>query len=150
MLWAHDHTKPIGKVTEARVAADGIRVTAEIVRGIDEADRAWIALKAGVPLGFSIGFQAIKTEPRAGGGVTYSKWSWYELSVVSVPAQPEAKIEQVIGKSAGAVSLAHSSRGSHDGSVKLKTPPSGSVRLIRKGTRGNSCDAIKLIQRGYR
>lgn len=126
LLWQHAQAQPIGSVTRAQVRDNEIRVEAELVRGVPEADRAWSLLKAGTPLGFSVGFLPIKSEPLPTGARKYTEWEWTELSVVSVNAARGARIEEVIGKA-----------------VVRERPGDGSVRLIKPGiplVRGGSHD----------
>lgn len=94
LLWQHDSSSPIGHVTEARVSAKGIEITAKIARGIsDEIDKAWNLIKNGLVRGLSIGFRGLETADIAGSwGVRFLKWEWLELSAVTIPANAEATI----------------------------------------------------------
>ena len=99
LLWQHDSRKPVGQVIDAKVSEDGIAVRAQLARiedpGAlkDRIDEAWQSMKAGLVRGFSIGFQAIESARIEG---TWSehflKWSWLELSLVTIPANAEATI----------------------------------------------------------
>lgn len=95
LLFAHDHARPIGSVTEARTTNGKIVIKAKLAEGAKDADEVWGLLQAGVPLALSIGFRALETQPLPGGGLEFTSWDWYELSVVSVPAQPDAQIAHV-------------------------------------------------------
>jgi HK97 family phage prohead protease len=102
LLWQHDSREPLGHVTAAEVTDSGIEVSARFVR-IDEPgrlkdrlDEAWQSVKSGLVQGLSIGFKSIE---RSYIDDTYSirfiKWLWYELSVVTIPANAEASITTV-------------------------------------------------------
>lgn len=95
LLFAHDHAKPIGSVTEARTTNGKIVVKAKLAEGAKDANEVWSLLQAGVPLALSIGFRALETKPLSGGGIEFTSWDWYELSVVSVPANSDAQISHV-------------------------------------------------------
>ncbi|WP_342360789.1 HK97 family phage prohead protease [Terrarubrum flagellatum] len=97
VLANHDPTKPIG--TASCEVKDG-RVEALITfapAGISEkADEYCGLTKSGVLQSVSVGFRPIDAAPRKGGGLTFNKWELVELSVVSIPANPEAL---VVGRS---------------------------------------------------
>lgn len=98
LLSQHNHDYPIGQVTEAKTTADGIEITASIPddSGLHYVDRAWKQLKAKLLGGLSIGFRGIKTEPIEGSyGVHFKEWEWFELSVVTIPANAECTIQTV-------------------------------------------------------
>jgi HK97 family phage major capsid protein/HK97 family phage prohead protease len=95
LLSQHDHSKPIGEVTEARVTKRGIEITAKIAKGIGYVDEAWEQIKQGLIKGLSIGFRALEFEEfknADGYGLHFKKWEWFELSAVTVPANAEASI----------------------------------------------------------
>lgn len=102
LLWQHDSSRPIGHVTAARVTADGIEVTAKILRldepGVlkDRLDEAWQSIKAGLVRGLSIGFKSIESARIEGTyGYRFLKWLWLELSAVTIPANGEATITAI-------------------------------------------------------
>lgn len=102
LLWQHDHSKPIGQVTSAKVTAAGIEVKATIAKieepGIlkDRVDEAWQSIKAGLVRGFSIGFKPVESARIDGtSGVRFMKWLWLELSAVTVPANASATIQTI-------------------------------------------------------
>ena len=97
LLFAHKHEEPIGSVVEANVTRAGIRIRAKLTQGVSRAEEVWKLILDGALTAVSIGFQALKSTPLASGGVRFDSWSWHELSVVSVPANPDARIS--VGKS---------------------------------------------------
>jgi len=92
LLFAHKHSEPVGVVTEAHVSAAGIRVRAKLTKGVARADEVWQLVKDQA-LSLSIGFQPIRSTPMPNGGTRFDEWSWHELSAVSVPANPDARVQ---------------------------------------------------------
>jgi HK97 family phage prohead protease len=102
LLWQHDSSQPIGHVTHAKVTKAGIEIVAKIARLAepgrlrDRLDEAWQSIKAGLVQGLSIGFKPIEHEFIAETkGMRFTKWSWLELSAVTIPANAEATIATV-------------------------------------------------------
>lgn len=97
LLWQHNHSDPIGHVTEAKVTAKGIEVVAKVALGVTEdIDRYWKLMKAGLVRGLSIGFRGLKVAQIEGSwGVEFQEWEWLELSAVTIPANAEASIATV-------------------------------------------------------
>lgn len=102
LLWQHKHNEPIGEVTAATVTTDGIEITATIVK-IDEdgplknrIDEAWQSIKSGLVKGLSIGFRLLEYQYLDDSyGLHIKEWEWYELSAVTIPANPDGKITSV-------------------------------------------------------
>lgn len=100
LLWQHNSAEPIGNVTSANVTDTGIQVDAKLAktetpgRLKDRLDEAWESLKIGLVRGLSIGFQPLESTPIKG-GFRFDRWSWTELSAVTIPANAEASIQQV-------------------------------------------------------
>lgn len=98
LLWQHNIAQPVGFVTHARVADDGIHVKAQITRipepGTlkDRLDEAWHSVKFGLVKGLSIGFRVLDAEPIRGAGKHIKQWAWKELSCVTMAANSEASI----------------------------------------------------------
>lgn len=99
LLWQHNHNMPVGEVTSATVTPDGIEIVAKIAK-IDEEgvlknriDEAWQSIKSGLVKCLSVGFRAIDYDYIADSyGLNIKSWEWYELSVVTVPANADAII----------------------------------------------------------
>src|SRR5580765_1483461 len=97
LLWQHDSSQPIGHVTHAKVGKSGIEIVAKIAKGVTaEIDRAWALIKAGLVPGLSIGFKSLKHEiiPTTK-GIRFKKWSWLELSCVTIAANEQATITTI-------------------------------------------------------
>ena len=97
LLWQHDASQPIGQVTHAKVSKSGIEIVATIAKGVTaEIDRAWSLIKAGLVPGLSIGFQPLERERiKDSKGFRFRKWSWLELSAVTIAANSEASITMI-------------------------------------------------------
>ena len=97
LLLFHRSDQPVGQVVEANVTADGISVRAKIAEIVEPGevqtlcDRAWHNVVSGLVSGLSIGFKAIEQEPIKT-GYRYKRWRWHELSLVTIPAHPGARI----------------------------------------------------------
>lgn len=111
LLWQHKADKPIGRVLSATVTKTGIKIRAQIAKGIAFIDdEVWPLIKDGLVPGLSIGWRPIEGEPLAGGLFKFTKWDWYETSTVTVPMNAETTITAI--KSADAAALAASGTGS--------------------------------------
>lgn len=97
LLFAHKHEEPVGSVISATVTRAGIRIRAKLTEGVARAEEVWKLIKDGALQAVSIGFAPLKSTPLPNGGLRFDEWDWHELSIVSVPANPDAKI--AIGKS---------------------------------------------------
>lgn len=100
LLLYHKGDMPVGSVTFAEVTKEGIPFEARIPKvhesGTikDRVDEAWHSVKYKLLAAVSIGFTALAdgVELLKTGGLKFNRWEWLELSLVSVPAQPEAVI----------------------------------------------------------
>ncbi|MCG6817011.1 HK97 family phage prohead protease [Moraxella catarrhalis] len=99
LLSHHNHSQPIGEVIQAEVTAGGILITAKIAK-IDEKgklkdriDEAWHTIKSGLVKCLSVGFKVKEYNYIENSwGLHIKEWEWYELSVVTIPANPDAMI----------------------------------------------------------
>jgi HK97 family phage prohead protease len=101
LLLDHRHDQPVGSVVAAKPTSSGITVTARIAKVPDAGyvrdltERAWHLVKHQLVRSLSIGFRGVDREPLPNGGIRWKTWEWLELSLVVVPAQPEAVISTV-------------------------------------------------------
>lgn len=101
LLWQHNHDKPIGKVIKATVTKVGIEIEAQLAKVDEEGvlserlKEAWQSIKTGLVNGLSIGFRPIEYSFLDDGGIRFSRWEWYELSTVTVPANSQATIQNI-------------------------------------------------------
>lgn len=103
LLRQHRQGEPIGHVTKARVTESGIEIEAEGPEdtGLGYLEEAWAQIRARLVKGLSIGFKPMAGEveeikDKKGnwtGGLIFKKWQWLELSTVTIPANPGAKLE---------------------------------------------------------
>lgn len=111
LLWQHQHDKPVGTVKFDKPTKDGITFEAELPvikeEGTlrDRIEEAWQSLKAGLVRATSIGFRAIEYAFMDEGGIRFIKSEVYELSLVTIPAQPEAVITSLKNMDAAGVAL---------------------------------------------
>ena len=100
LLLYHNSEKPVGNVTFAKPTKFGIPFRASLPKVSepgtikDRVDEAWHSLKYKLLGAVSIGFSAEKGgyEPLKDGGIRFTSWNWLELSLVAIPAQPDAVI----------------------------------------------------------
>ena len=105
LLWQHSHTSPVGRAKFDKPTKDGVTFTAKIPHVAepgafkDMTDLAWHSVKYSTIGSVSIGFKPKPGafEPLANGGIRYREIDIYELSLVSVPALPDAKILEAKG-----------------------------------------------------
>lgn len=97
LLLDHNSTLAVGDVDFAEVTSKGIKFRAHI-KSIDESgevkdlvDKAWQLAKSGLRRFVSIGFRPLEDGyERIATGLKFTDWEWLELSMVTVPAQPDA------------------------------------------------------------
>lgn len=78
LLWQHQQDKPIGHVLEAQVSDRGIRIKAQIAKGVlPYIEEAWALIKAGLVGGFSVGWKPLEAPTRRkDGGYEFARWLW--------------------------------------------------------------------------
>ena len=93
MLWQHDPAQPIGLWEELREDAHGLwvkgRILTEVARGRDVA----ALLAAGAVDGLSIGYRTLRAEALPGGGRRLLELELWEVSLVTFPMLPAARVE---------------------------------------------------------
>jgi HK97 family phage major capsid protein/HK97 family phage prohead protease len=100
LLLGHDSSEPVGNVVAAKKTKNGIEFEARIPKisepGLvkDRVDQAIHELKYDLIGAVSIGFKAEKDgiEYIDDGGLQFNDWEWLELSLVTIPANPDARI----------------------------------------------------------
>lgn len=99
LLLNHDPSKPVGTVQFGKPTAKGLPFKATIAKVAEDgvvkarSDEAWHSVKAGIIRGVSIGFRPLASEPMGQGkGTRYTKADVHELSLVAIPANPQAII----------------------------------------------------------
>lgn len=155
----HKHEMPVGNVEFGRPTKAGIPFTATIPDVVEagtvreRVNEAWHSVKYRLLGAVSIGFRAMEdgVELLKSGGLKFTKWEMLELSLVSVPANPDAVIQSfktadsvAIRSALGVQSVASDrdviARKLMRGSVKLVEPKQekeakltgGAVRLLKR------------------
>jgi uncharacterized protein len=97
MLYQHDPSMPIGVWDTMKEDDHGLYVKGTIIKEVPEGAKALALMKAGAIDGLSIGFRTVKSEwPENGGGYRIIKEvDLWEVSVVTFPANPKARIDGV-------------------------------------------------------
>ncbi|WP_296220016.1 HK97 family phage prohead protease [uncultured Sphingomonas sp.] len=104
MLLHHDHQRPIGRWTDIEPKADGLHVVGKLARDTRDGAEAYNLVRAGALSGLSIGLgpgSNLKFVDERGEGNTrvrrYTQADLNEVSLVSVPADPDALVLTVAG-----------------------------------------------------
>lgn len=88
----HDRKDVVGEVFEATATPQGIEFKARIAKDVSEQiAEVWRRVNGGLIKFVSIGFRATKFEPIAK-GFRFTEWTWDELSLTTIPCNPEASI----------------------------------------------------------
>ena len=96
MLDHHRMDRPIGKWTDYRETERGLEVTGKLTMGVERARELYALAKDGALGGMSIGFRTVKDRyDRDKGARVIEEVDLLEVSLVSIPANPSAKIEAV-------------------------------------------------------
>lgn len=104
LLWQHDPASPIGTVDLVE-DSHGLRVKkGRLTLGVQRADEAYLLLKAGALTGMSIGYEVVKSRPATGGVRELTEIATWEISLVSFPANTLARVDDVKGEEAAALS----------------------------------------------
>ena len=92
MLWQHDPTKPIGVWDEIREDATGLWVKGRLLSEVTLAREAATLIEAGAIDGLSIGYRTIRAEKDRQGRRVLNEVELWEVSLVTFPMMPEAKL----------------------------------------------------------
>src|SRR5262245_33020851 len=90
LLWAHDQSSPIGRVTRMAEDAKGLAIEATINRETDAGRDAYALVKGGDVDTLSIGYRVVQRD-----GTTLKEIDLLEVSLVSIAANPEARVISV-------------------------------------------------------
>ena len=97
LLLYHDRTRPAGRWQEIVPSAQGLRVRGKLALDVTDGKEAHSLLRSGAITGLSTGAMHEKRERDRDGNETVSQADLFEISLVSVPANPNAKILRVTG-----------------------------------------------------
>jgi HK97 family phage prohead protease len=99
MLFQHDPSEPIGTWTEIREDERGLFVRGRLAKGVTRAGEVLSLMRSGALDGLSIGFKALRTRREPASGVRrILEADLWEISVVTFPMLPGARIETVKGR----------------------------------------------------
>ncbi len=93
LLFGHDFNDPVGAIDTATEKADGLHIAGKLL--VDDVARAREVrslVKAGAVRGLSIGFITKKATARKGGGRTITALELLEVSLVTIPMHPGARV----------------------------------------------------------
>jgi len=92
MLWQHDPTEPIGVWDEVREDDRGLHVKGRLLTDVARAREAASLIEAGAIDGLSIGYRTVRAEKDGKGRRLLSELELWEVSLVTFPMLPEARV----------------------------------------------------------
>lgn len=93
MLFAHNPAEPVGVWHEMRETEHGLEVRGRLlIDHVEKAREAHALVRERAITGLSIGFVTKQAKPRVGGGREIRALALHEISLVTVPAHPGARI----------------------------------------------------------
>lgn len=95
MLFQHDPTQPIGVWTKIVEDARGLHVRGRMMSEVAKAREVMSLMRAGAIDGLSIGFRMVKGARDRLGVRRLEKIDLWEVSIVTFPMQPEARVTTV-------------------------------------------------------
>ncbi len=99
MLFQHDPAEPIGTWTEIREDRRGLFVRGRLATDVARAREVHALMRAGALDGLSIGFRTVKARRDSSSGIRrILEADLWEISVVTFPMLPGARIEKVKGE----------------------------------------------------
>ncbi|MBV0891931.1 HK97 family phage prohead protease [Paracoccus sp. Z118] len=106
MLWQHDPLRPIGVWEEIREDGRGLWVRGRLLAEVAQAREAAALVEAGAIDGLSIGYRTVRAERDAEGRRRLAEVELWEVSLVTFPMLPEAKVGRKSGELDEAAGLA--------------------------------------------
>lgn len=95
MLWQHDPNQPIGVWTEVREDKRGLYVEGKLAKGVAKAQEVLELMRSGAIDGLSIGFKTVRAKADGAGVRHIQEADLWEISVVTFPMLPSARVGQV-------------------------------------------------------
>ena len=94
ILYQHNRNSPAGKAVNFKIDDKGLYVKCEVYKDVNP--QAYYAVKSGVVTMFSIGFRGLDGKyDEANDTFYFTKTELFEISLVSIPANQDAKFELV-------------------------------------------------------
>lgn len=106
MLWQHDPHEPIGIWDEIREDDRGLFVKGRLLKSVARAREVAALTKAGAIDGLSIGYRTVKSHKNERGLRCLSEVELWEVSLVTFPMLPEARLDAHEGKADTLLELA--------------------------------------------
>lgn len=102
LLWQHDTKFPIGIITSIIEDSKGLFVSGDIILDVKKGLEAYSLLNHKIINGLSIGYKVMDSFMDEILGIRYLKQLLLlEVSIVTIPANPEARIHKIIPKMVG-------------------------------------------------
>ena len=101
MLWQHDPARPIGVWDEIREDGRGLWVKGRLLPEVAQAREAMTLISAGAMDGLSIGYRTVSAERDAKGRRLLTEVELWEVSLVTFPMLPDARLGGSAGTGAG-------------------------------------------------
>ena len=92
MLWQHDPAQPIGVWDEVREDEHGLYVKGRLLADVARGREAAALIEAGAIDGLSIGYRTKKAQKDTGGRRLLSELELLEVSLVTFPMLPDARV----------------------------------------------------------
>ncbi|MBE0414656.1 HK97 family phage prohead protease [Yoonia sp.] len=92
MLWQHDPAQPIGVWDEVREDARGLWVKGRLLTDVARGREAASLIGAGAIDGLSIGYRTVRARKDDKGGRLLSELELWEVSLVTFPMLPDARV----------------------------------------------------------
>lgn len=105
MLWQHDPARPIGVWDEVREDDRGLWVKGRILTEVAQGREAAALVGAGAIDGLSIGYRTLKARKDDAGRRLLAELELWEVSLVTFPMLPEARVAAKAGEGAEAAVL---------------------------------------------
>lgn len=93
LLFQHDPHRPVGRWLEVLEDVRGLRVAGALATGTSGGREVMDLMRAGLVDGLSIGFRTVRSRPERGGGRRLLEIDLWEVSIVTFPMLPEARLE---------------------------------------------------------
>jgi len=93
MLWQHDPAQPIGVWDEVREDGKGLFVRGRLLDSVAKGREAAALIEAGAIDGLSIGYRTLKSQKDAKGRRLLAELELWEVSLVTFPMLPTARVD---------------------------------------------------------
>ena len=92
MLWQHDPAQPIGVWDEVHEDDKGLFVKGRILKDVEKGREAAALIEAGAIDGLSIGYRTVRAQKDGKGQRLLSELELWEVSLVTFPMLPDARV----------------------------------------------------------